>query len=126
MIFPSNTIITRMESPNGDAYGTWFNTRGKLNPMELASSHDRFEFTPEQVQLLQNQHGEPLHVPVKETNKVYLVIEKGTVPTLDEDYIRQGLAHAAEQAARGDEDEWDVEGIKAAGRELLARRKRQS
>ena len=94
--------------------------------MELASSHDRFEFTPEQVAVLQNQHGEPLHVPVKATNKVYLVIEKGVIPTLDEDYIRQGLAHAAEQAAHGEEGEWDVEEIKAAGRELLAQRSRQS
>lgn len=94
--------------------------------MELASSHDRFEFTPEQVQVLQNQHGEPLHVPVKETNKVYLVIEKGIIPTLDEDYIRQGLAHAAEQVERGEEGEWSVEEIKAAGREMLANRKRQS
>ncbi len=94
--------------------------------MELAGSHDRFEFTPEQLQTLQNQRGEPLQVPVKETNKVYLVIEKGVIPTLDEDYIRQGLAHAAEQVARGDEGEWDVEEIKAAGRELLAQQMRQS
>jgi hypothetical protein len=94
--------------------------------MELVSPHDRFQFTPEQVQVLESQHGEPLQVPVKETNKVYLVIEKGVISTLDEDYIRQGLAHAAEQAARGDEAEWDVEEIKAAGRELLAQRKQQS
>jgi hypothetical protein len=94
--------------------------------MELVSPHDRFHFTPEQVQVLEDQHGEPLQVPVKETNKVYLVIEKGVISTLDEDYVRQGLAHAAEQAARGDEGDWDVEEIKAAGRELLARRKQQS
>ena len=96
------------------------------NGMELTSHHDRFDFTPEQVQVLQNQHGQPLQVAVKGTNKVYLVIEKGVIPTLDEDYIRQGLAYAADQAARGDEDEWDVEEIKAAGRERLAERKRQS
>ena len=94
--------------------------------MKLTNSHERFEFTPEQVQLLHNQGGEPLHVPVQETNKVYLVIEEGVIPTLDEDYIRKGLAHAAEQVERGDEGEWDVEDIKAAGRELLTRRKRQT
>lgn len=94
--------------------------------MEFASSHDRFQFTPEQLQVLESQHGEPIQVPVKETNKVYLVIEKGTISTLDEDYIRQGLAHAAEQAARGDEADWDAEEIKAAGRELLAQRKQQT
>jgi hypothetical protein len=94
--------------------------------MEVAGSHDRFQFTPEQVQVLESQQGEPLQVPVKETNKVYLVIEKGIISTLDEDYIRQGLAHAADQAADGDEADWDVDEIKAAGRELLARRKQQS
>ena len=94
--------------------------------MKLTNSHERFEFTPEQVQLLHNHGGEPLHVPVQETNKMYLVIEEGVIPTLDEDYIRQGLAHAAEQAERGDEGEWDVEEIKAAGRELLAQRKRRT
>ena len=76
--------------------------------------------------MLESQQGEPLQVPVEGTNKVYLVIEKGIIPTLDEDYIRQGLAHAAEQAARGDEANWDIDEIKAAGRELLARRKQQS
>jgi hypothetical protein len=91
--------------------------------MDIANSQHRFEFTPEQVQLLQRQQGEPLQVPVKETKKVYLVIEEGVIPTLDEDYIRQGLALAAEQASRGEESEWDVEEIKAAGRELLSRRK---
>jgi hypothetical protein len=94
--------------------------------MELSPSHAQFEFTPEQVRVLQDHRGEPLQVPVAATNKVYLVIEKGIIPTLDDDYLRQGLAHAAEQAARGEDDEWDVEQIKAAGRELLAKLRQQS
>jgi hypothetical protein len=93
--------------------------------MELSRSPDRFEFTPEQVQVLQNQQGEPLHVTVKETNKVYLVVEVGAIPTLDDDYIRDGLAHAAQQAAQGEESEWDVAEIKALGRELLAQLRQQ-
>ncbi|HEX5472756.1 MAG TPA: hypothetical protein VFW73_12770 [Lacipirellulaceae bacterium] len=94
--------------------------------MDIASSNEAFHFTPEQVQLLESRHGEPLQVPVRETNKVYLVLEEGVLPTLDEDYIRQGLGHAAEQAARGEESDWDVEEIKAAGRALLSQRKQQS
>jgi hypothetical protein len=94
--------------------------------MELSSPHDQFQFTPEQVQVLEGQRGEPLQVPVKETNKVCLVIEKGVISSLNEDYIRHGLAHAAEQGVRGDESDWDVEEIKAAGRELLAKRRQQS
>ena len=94
--------------------------------MEVEHSRDQFEFTPEQLRVLQNQGEEPLRVSVKHTRKVYLVIEEGAIPTLDEEYIRQGLAHAAEQAQRGEEAEWDPEEIKAAGRELLAQRKRKS
>jgi hypothetical protein len=94
--------------------------------MELISSNDRFEFTAEQIRMLQTSDGAPLQVPVHETDKVYLVVEQGTIPTLEDDYIRQGLAHAADQAARGDEAEWDAEEVKAAGRQLLANIKRQS
>jgi hypothetical protein len=90
--------------------------------MEISRSSEQFEFTPEQLQFLRSQEGLPLHIPVEETNKVYLLVEQGTLPTLDEDYIRQGLCHAAEQAAQGNEREWDPEEIKAAGRELLAQR----
>jgi hypothetical protein len=93
--------------------------------MELSDSKSPFEFTPEQVQVLQRSAGEPLHIAVKESNKVYLVVEQGVIPSLDEDYIRRGLAQADESIARGDVKEWDVEEIKAAGRELLAERQRQ-
>ncbi len=51
----------------------------------------------------------------KRLNKVYLVIEKGVISTLDEEYIRRGLAHAAEQAARGDEADWNVERNQGCG-----------
>jgi hypothetical protein len=96
-----------------------------MSNMELQSNH-QFEFTPEQLKLLEGHAGQPLHVSVRHTNKVYLVIEEGVIPTLDEDYIRRGLLHAAEQAARGDENEWSVDEIKAAGRELIAQKKAQS
>ncbi len=93
--------------------------------MELSDSQSPFEFTPEQVQVLQRSAGEPLHIAVRENNKVYLVVEQGVIPSLDEDYIRRGLAQAADSIARGDVKDWNVEEIKAAGRELLAERQRQ-
>jgi len=46
-------------------------------------------------------------------------------PTLDEEYIREGLAHAAQQVERGEVADWDVEEIKAAARERLAQRQRE-
>jgi hypothetical protein len=94
--------------------------------MEIANSNEQFRFTPQQVRLLDAHQGNPLQVPVKETSKVYLVIEQGVMSTLDEQYIRDGLAHAAEQTFRGEEADWDVDEIKAAGREFLARRKQPS
>jgi hypothetical protein len=94
--------------------------------MELHQSHNQFEFTPEQLEVLRNHTGMPLHVPVKQTSKIYLVIEEGVIPTLDEEYIRQGLEHAAEQVRRGEVAEFSAEEIKAAGREMLAQRGRPS
>ncbi len=94
--------------------------------MEVNHPPERFEFTPEQLALLQSQDGQPLHVPDQTTQKVYLVVEEGVIPTLDEAYIRQGLAHAAEQAAQGGEQVWSAEEIKAAGRKLLTQRNQQA
>jgi hypothetical protein len=94
--------------------------------MDVANPTEEFHFTPEQVRLLNNQQGKPLQVPVAETSKVYLVVEQGVISTLDEEYIREGLAHAAKQVSDGQEADWDVNEIKAAGRELLAQRKPSS
>ena len=96
-----------------------------MNEMNQTNSSLPFEFTAEQVELLHNKGGQPLHVPVKETNKVYLVIEEGVIPTLDEGYVKRGLAHAAEQIERGEIADWDLEEIKAAGRALLAQQRQQ-
>ena len=90
--------------------------------MSTDTSPNGFQFTPDQLRMLQSQLGEPLRVAVEETKKVYLVVEEGALPTLDENYIRQGLAHAAEQASRGEEAEWNTNEIKAAARQLLTQR----
>ncbi|HEY4234337.1 MAG TPA: hypothetical protein VGM76_12975 [Lacipirellulaceae bacterium] len=94
--------------------------------MEIDGLAERFEFTPEQLQVLQDGVGQPLHVPVDATNKVYLVVEEGLIPTLDDDYIRAGLSHGNRQVESGQEGEWSAEEIKSAGRQLLARRDRSS
>ena len=75
----------------------------------------------EQRRVLASNPEQVLHIPVAETNKVYLVIEEGVLPKLDEEYIKNGLAHAAEQVAQGAEAVWDPVEIKAAGRALLAK-----
>ncbi|MGD9636747.1 MAG: hypothetical protein AB7G28_14485 [Pirellulales bacterium] len=90
--------------------------------MQIDSLPAGFEFTPEQLRVLANNPDRALRIPVSETNKVYLLIEEGFLPTLDEEYIRAGLAHAAEQAIRGEEGIWDPAEIKAAGRALLSKK----
>jgi hypothetical protein len=92
--------------------------------MEMNQSHLQFEFTPEQLEVLRTHPDVALHIPVKQTSKVYLVIEEGVIPTLDEDYIRQGLEHAAEQVRRGEVADFSAEEIKAAGREMLSQIRR--
>ena len=62
----------------------------------------RFQLTPEQRKALAQSHGEPIQIEDDETRRVYLVIEEGTLASLDEDYINNGLQIAREQIARGE------------------------
>ncbi|HEX4412133.1 MAG TPA: hypothetical protein VH107_00805 [Lacipirellulaceae bacterium] len=96
-----------------------------MERMQLTDAKSPFEFTPEQVQLLRTRAGEPMHVSVKEMNKVYWVVEQGMIPALDEEYFRRGLNKAAESIARGDVQDWDSNEINESGREFLAQRQQQ-
>jgi len=62
----------------------------------------KLQLTPEQRQALAAHPGQPVHIEDGETQKVYLLIEQGVVPTLEEEYIRQGLETARGQIARGE------------------------
>jgi hypothetical protein len=66
----------------------------------METSH--VQLTPEQRQALAARPGEPVHITDEETHKVYLLVEEGVVPTLDEEYIRQRLEVARDQIARGE------------------------
>lgn len=61
-----------------------------------------FQLTPEQRQVLAGRPDEPLYIEDAETRKTYVLIEQGKVPELEEEYIREGLAVARDQIARGD------------------------
>lgn len=78
-----------------------------------------FELTPEQRTALQKHPGEPLHVEDSELHKVYLVIEQGALPTIDETYVRTKLIEADAAIARGDVGTWDPDAIKTEGRRRL-------
>ena len=60
------------------------------------------QLTPELRQALQDRPGQPIHIEDAETDKVYLLIEQGVVPTLDNQYIGEGLELAREQIESGE------------------------
>jgi hypothetical protein len=66
----------------------------------MESTH--IQLTPEMRAALLAHPGEPLHIADDETRKVYLVIEQGLCPELEDEYIREGLEFARAQIARGD------------------------
>ncbi|HEY4232604.1 MAG TPA: hypothetical protein VGM76_04205 [Lacipirellulaceae bacterium] len=59
------------------------------------------QLTSEQRQAILATPGEPIHIEDPETQKVYLLVEEGAFPQLEEAYIRQGLDLARQQIANG-------------------------
>ena len=60
------------------------------------------QLTPAIRQALAAHPDEPLYIADAETQKIYVILEKGKFPQLEEDYIREGLDLAREQIARGE------------------------
>jgi len=67
------------------------------------------DLTPEQRQAALANEGQPLHIHDTESQKVFLLIEQGVEPTLDEEYIRQGLQVARQQIEREEFADGDTE-----------------
>lgn len=64
-------------------------------------SSQPLQLTPEMRAALLAHPGEPLHIADEELRKVFIVIEQGSFPELEEEYVRSGLELAREQIARG-------------------------
>jgi Arc/MetJ-type ribon-helix-helix transcriptional regulator len=60
------------------------------------------QLTPEMREALLANPGVPVHIVDEETRKVYVLVEEGAYPELEEEYIRQGLELARSQIARGE------------------------
>ena len=60
------------------------------------------QLTSEQREALQLNSGQPVHIVDQATHKVYVLLEQGACPDLEEEYIRAGLESAREQIARGE------------------------
>jgi hypothetical protein len=80
------------------------------------------QLTPEQRRALLAHPDEPLYIADQETRKVYVLLETGKFPELEEEYIRARLEEARVAIERGDEEEWDSASIKQYGRHVLERR----
>ena len=74
------------------------------------------DLNPEQRQAALASEGKPLHIHDSGSQKVFLLIEQGVEPTLDEEYIRQGLQVAREQIQRGETANGNVEEVIAEAR----------
>jgi hypothetical protein len=77
--------------------------------------------TPEQIAAIQAGGG--FARCENPSTHVHYQLTQFEPPTLDEDYFREKLAEAALDIARGNVSDWDVEEIKAAGREKLAQKR---
>jgi hypothetical protein len=79
------------------------------------------QLTPEQRQALLVNPGQPIHIRDEETRKVYVLLEQGSFPELEEDYIRQGLELARGQIARGEISTSPIDEVIAKAKDQGAR-----
>ena len=65
-------------------------------------SYTELQLTPEQREALSINPGHPIHIADHETRKIYMLVEKGVLPELEDDYIREGLELARAHISRGE------------------------
>lgn len=63
--------------------------------------------------------GQPIKLQDEQTRKVYLLIDESAMPAFWEEYIRQEVWKGLAAIDRGEVEDWDVESIKAEGREVF-------
>jgi hypothetical protein len=78
------------------------------------------ELTPAQREALLAQPDAPVYIADRETRKVYMLVEKGRFPELEEDYVRAKLEEGFAAIDRGEVEDWDAASIKSAGRQILS------
>lgn len=82
----------------------------------------QLQLPPELRLALAAQNGQPLHIHDRETQKVYLLMEQGTLPAFEEEELERLLQPALEDEARGDVVPLDMDAIRLEGQRMLARR----
>jgi hypothetical protein len=76
----------------------------------------QLQLSPEQREAILARPGEPLHIEDAETQKVYLLVEEGAFPQLEDAYVRQGLDLARKQIANGQTSTISADDIKVEAR----------
>lgn len=83
------------------------------------------QLTPEMRHALAANPGLPVHIADEETRKVYLLVEQGVYPELEEEFIRTRLEEGFAAIELGEEEDWDSSSIKTDGRKILQERQSQ-
>jgi hypothetical protein len=78
------------------------------------------QMTPEMRAAVSSSPGGLVHIADNATGKVYLLFEQGALPELEEEYIRDGLAVAREQIARGEVSTASIEEVVAKAQQRHA------
>ncbi|HUT09147.1 MAG TPA: hypothetical protein VMY42_01500 [Thermoguttaceae bacterium] len=78
--------------------------------------------TTEQREAIRANPHEPLRVEDAQTHKVYLLVAEEALPTLWDDYIRREVRKGLDAIDRGEFEDWEIESIKAEGRQILEQR----
>ena len=68
---------------------------------------------------------EPIYIADEATRTIYLLVEKGKFPELEEAYIRERLEEGFAAIERGEVEDWDSASIKAEGRRFLQQQQSQ-
>ncbi len=79
------------------------------------------QLTPEMREALLANPGLPVHIADEATRKVYLLVEQGAYPELEEEYVRQGLELARSQIARGEVSTATIDEVIDKARQAFSR-----
>ena len=99
------------------ANGEWYNFGMEISNLQL---------TPAQWEAILAQSDAPIYITDQATQKVFMILEKGCFPELEEQYIRDRLEEGFAAIDRGEVEDWDSASIKAEGRKILNQQQIQS
>jgi hypothetical protein len=77
------------------------------------------ELTPAQRAALLAQPDAPVYITDRETKKIYMLLEQGRFPELEEEYIREGIEFARNQIARGETSTATIDTVIAKAQQRL-------